>query len=475
VAPVGLPWDVNPADAAIIEPFTHGLTAQYLDGRTRLILSQGYEITDNGDGTWTVVHHLHENVYLHPHSLSDSEKVNASLIVWLADRVQYYSAWPTGMIDVYEVGEYHVAFVWEQLRNATPSMTMPWVTSRMIYETYGLDVLAETPISAGPFRVIEYVRGSHVIYERFDRYFREGQPYLDGMTYVFLGDRLTQGLALRTEGEGRVDSVRTLAADFASEFIRDGFDIITMDNITIVAVLPNDDPANPLANPLVRRAVSHAIDRDTIATHLGFGVHTPALQHIPPQFGGFNATPGYGAPPFNVEAGRALMQEAGFGPDNPLRTTLIPRPGLVTDNHAVVIQDMLTEIWIEADLNIMDIGGFTEVRQQTGWDGIMLCAYISWMQPEDSGRMNFEHIPGINPNWLSLVPSDRMLELIEASMFFGDVVPAVMELSDYILDDDFLWIIPIWYQGMINILHPRLYGWAPGDHMLFPEQLWIGG
>ena len=474
VAPVGLPWDINASDLSIIEPFTHGLAAQNLDGSIRLILSQGYEVIVNGDGTYTVIHTLHENIYLHPHSLSDAEKVNAELVVWNAHRFNYYSSWPIGMLDVYVVDEYRVAYVWDRLRNATPSMTAGWITSRMIYETYGPEVLAETPISAGPFRLVEYVRGASVTFERFDNYFMPGRPYLDGMKMVFLGDMLIQSIALESEGEGRVDAVRTMRPEMAGRFAADGFTILNFSNLTAAAILPNDDPTNPLTNPLVRRAVSMAIDREGVTRSLGYGIHIPAYQHVAPGYGGHNTTPGFGAPGFNPEGARELMAEAGFGPDNPLRTTLIKRPGVYTPAQAVAIQSMLSDIWIEAELELPDIGLFTEIRQQTGWDGILLCCFISWMNPEDSGRINFQHIPGVNPNWRSLVPSERMLELIDSALFFGDVIPAVLELTDYVLDyEEFLWVVPLWFQGMYTIIHPRIQGWYPHDHIVFYYRYWM--
>src|SRR4029078_3121395 len=41
-------------------------------------------------------------------------------------------------------------------------------------------------MGTGPFTFVENVRGSHWSGKRFDNYFREGQPYLDGFRAVFI-------------------------------------------------------------------------------------------------------------------------------------------------------------------------------------------------------------------------------------------------------------------------------------------------
>ncbi|MCL2227928.1 MAG: ABC transporter substrate-binding protein [Oscillospiraceae bacterium] len=473
VGPIGLPWDLAPADFALVQPFTHGLTAQALDGSTVLTLSAGYTVgrdeTRGENGLYFVEHTLHQGIYLHPHFLNPAEKVNASLIEWLAGRVLYYSAWPSGMIYVEATGEYTVRFYWDHMRNATPSMTTAWVTSREIYEYGGPELLADTPVSAGPFRVVEYVRGSHVLYERFDNYFQEGRPYLDGVHMVFLGDTLVQNIALQTEGEGRVDVVATNTAEQGGTFSDLGYTILMMPNQTIVIVPPNDDPDNPLAHPLVRQAISMAIDRHTITEALGFGIHRPTYQHIPPGFGARNPDPNYGVPGFGLARARELMAEAGFA--DGFHSTLLPRPGSVTASQAVALGHQLQDIGISTEIVILDAVSFTEMRRETGWDGILVCNFISWFQPEDSGRINFQHIEGLLPNWVSMVPTDRMNELIDAAFFFGDNIAEVMELSDYMLDN--LHIIPLWHQGNMHIVHPRIAGTLPEDHMLVFYRLWI--
>ncbi|TRO87111.1 peptide ABC transporter substrate-binding protein [Glycocaulis profundi] len=74
-----------------------------------------------------------------------------------------------------------------------------------------------------------------------------------------------------------------------------------------------------LSDPRVRRALSMAVDRDFLAREFFSGEAGPALSVIPPDP---EAERPEGAARPNTEGARLLLEEAGFGPDNPLSLTL---------------------------------------------------------------------------------------------------------------------------------------------------------
>ena len=45
---------------------------------------------------------------------------------------------------------------------------------------------ARNPVGTGPFKFVEWVQGDHITLEKFDGYFKEGKPYLDGIEFKFL-------------------------------------------------------------------------------------------------------------------------------------------------------------------------------------------------------------------------------------------------------------------------------------------------
>src|SRR5690606_33330536 len=54
------------------------------------------------------------------------------------------------------------------------------------------------PVGTGPFRFKEWVRGSHVIFERNPNYWDPGKPYLDQIIFRFIGDPAAAVAALET-------------------------------------------------------------------------------------------------------------------------------------------------------------------------------------------------------------------------------------------------------------------------------------
>src|SRR5690606_21136986 len=92
--------------------------------------------------------------------------------------------------------------------------------------------------------------------------------------------------------------------------------------LTYYLALNTRDPK--LADRRARRALSLAIDRDTLVSKVVRGGALPALTFVPP------AVASYSPPVLDLDAApyedrlreaRHLLAEAGYGPDNPLRLT----------------------------------------------------------------------------------------------------------------------------------------------------------
>ena len=70
-------------------------------------------------------------------------------------------------------------------------------------------------------------------------------------------------------------------------------------------------------------------------------------------------------PNYNPEKAKALLAEIGYGPNNPLETTMIVWTGGNRQKLAEVFQSQLAEVNIKANIEIMDIGSMNaRVRQE---------------------------------------------------------------------------------------------------------------
>src|SRR4029450_12625297 len=68
----------------------------------------------------------------------------------------------------------------------------------------------EAEASCGPFRLVEWVKGNHLVMDRFDKYFEPGLPYLDRVIIRTIKDPVTQMAAFKA---GEVDFIADFSAD----------------------------------------------------------------------------------------------------------------------------------------------------------------------------------------------------------------------------------------------------------------------
>ena len=116
-------------------------------------------------------------------------------------------------------------------------------------------------LGSGAFQLVEHVRGSHVIGKRFDGYFREGRPYLDGYKAFFVkSNAVVPGMLggqFDAEFRGRTPAERDqlLKGNDPSRWVVHEGPWTTMNLIVF------NTTRKPFDDIRVRRALSLAIDR----------------------------------------------------------------------------------------------------------------------------------------------------------------------------------------------------------------------
>src|SRR6266511_5387291 len=169
-------------------------------------------------------------------------------------------------------------FVW--LPNRLADASGMWIIAPEVVEKFGDLKKPESAIGTGPFILERYEPNVKTVFKRNLDYYRDGQPYVDGVEWLVINDEST-GLAMyRTEqldcGPGINWAVRQQDVEafkkshphlMYQDFLSQSGGVVTM---------RTDMP--PFNDVRVRRAISHAIDRQALVEAVwGRGEPTPAV------------------------------------------------------------------------------------------------------------------------------------------------------------------------------------------------------
>ena len=164
-------------------------------------------------------------------------------------------------------------------------------------------------VGTGPFRLVRWIPGDRVIWEKNKTYWKEGKPYIDGIEMLAIPD--PSALAINIESGAVHIAERMPPTDLKRLQGNPTLDIIVggIGNIWNVVLFNVKRP--PFDNPKVRAAVDLAIDRQRFAQIYHAGFSKPACLPYP------EFSPGYFADQasrceFNLDKAKKLLNEAGI-------------------------------------------------------------------------------------------------------------------------------------------------------------------
>ncbi len=170
---------------------------------------------------------------------------------------------------------------------------------------------SEGVVGSGPFKLVEFKRGEHVILERNENYFMEGLPYLDRIVMRILPDESTRAIALES-GELQLSGFESNPRNIVRLQKNDGLLVSAKGYAAIGPVnwLAFNTKGEFTGDPKVRQAIAYAVDREFINKALNLGTAPTALTGIHP------GSPFYDdsveAYDLDLDKANALLDEAGY-------------------------------------------------------------------------------------------------------------------------------------------------------------------
>jgi peptide/nickel transport system substrate-binding protein len=302
-------------------------------------------------------------------------------------------------------------FVW--LLDVLANAMCMWIVAPEVVERYGDLKKPETAIGTGPFLLERYDPNVKTAFKRNPEYFRQGLPYVDGVDWLVLEDEST-GLAMYRTGQ--IDagpwhwwSVRQADLDALK---RSHPQLIYQDFLSNVAttIWMRTDQF-PFTDVRVRRAISHAIDRQAIIEAIPIrGEPTGAVARGLAEWSLPVEQLGEGAKyyQYDPKEARRLLAEAGFLKG--LKTQFTATPGYGHDliDAAQLVLHYLKEVGIEAELKLQEYGAYMATTGQGKFEGLAMGPFaIAW---EPHSALYGPYAPG-EPRNRSHVNDPRMIEM----------------------------------------------------------------
>ncbi len=201
---------------------------------------------------------------------------------------------------------------------------------------------ARAPVGTGPYRVVEFRPDTALTFEAHDDYWG-GRPPARRIRFLEVPEVASRVNALVS---GEVDFATDIPPDQIAGVERNPRFEVLGSPINNIRVLAFDQTHAVLRNPLVRRALSHAIDRKAIVDSLWAG-RTEIPRGLQLEFFGDMYIRDWDNPRFDPAEARRLLREAGYRGE--------PIPYRCLNNYYVnqtANAQVMVEMWRAVGLNV---------------------------------------------------------------------------------------------------------------------------
>jgi len=313
------------------------------------------------DDNRTITFKLKEGVKFH-----NDQEIKASDVVYSFMRLGGYTEDQTEVIDstwynllnaddengpgsIEAIDEYTVKFV--LAASAAPSYFSTihhrFADAFIIPEGLSNQDMERNPIGAGPYKFVEYRVSDSITFERFENYHGE-LPQINRVEFKIYNDDNAQYLAFRT---GEVNMLVLNPANYQEVKAMDGVEVIEGLSQDIRQIWLNQREGSIFSNPLIRKAVNYAIDKQRIldVANGGLGsIHHTHLSELNPAYNHNLENVYYTDKELAIE----MLAQAGY--PNGFETSL----SVVAENElsvdiATVIKDELSQVGIEVELKVL--------------------------------------------------------------------------------------------------------------------------
>ena len=308
---------------------------------------------------------------------------------------------------------------------------------------------ADTPNGTGPFKLKEYRIGERIILERNENYYRE-PPYLESVSMNLAGGQsmaMYENDEIDITGVGLFDLDRIL--DTAEPLNKEL--VVAPPDFSISYVGFNASEP-PFDDPKFRKALTHAVNKELIATEVLSELVEPAYGILPPGFPGYN--PELTGLEFDPEMARQLLAESKY-PDAETRPRIVVTVpgtgGTIGLDLEVVIEMWKQELGVEVEIQQVEWATYLQDLNQQKFQAY---AGLGWQadypDPQDFLDILFHTESSLNHGKYSNLELDKVLEEARTEPDVNRRIE-LYHLAENMIVQDAPWL-PLWYTGERYVL-----------------------
>lgn len=330
-------------DSVLYSNVFEGLTRFMSDGSVVAGLAESWEIDE--DGT-TYIFNLRDGVTFHDGSAMEAEDVKFTLDRARAEDSANAQKSLFDGIDEVTVIDPQTVEVTLSAPDGNFLFNMAWGDA-VIVAPESIEGIKQTPIGTGPFTFEEWVQGDRIEISRNPDYWGDA-PALEAATFKFISDPTAAFAAMMAQD---IDAFAGFPApENLPQFEADPRFQVLVGSTEGETILAMNNKQAPFDNVKVRKAVAHAIDRQTVIDGAMFGLGTPIGTHFAPHNPDYVDLTAQSA--HDPEQARALLEEAGYA--DGFTTTLKLPPPSYARRGGEIIASQLREIGIETEITNLE-------------------------------------------------------------------------------------------------------------------------
>lgn len=247
---------------------------------------------------------------------SDGTEPTAEDWLWSIDRAKNCETssytFMLDPVDTYECDGKTITF---HLKDATASFLANLTNFNVVlgkkahFDELGAQEYSNQPLGTGPYMLNEWVKEEYILLEANPEYWEEGLPKTKFIKYVVIPDDNTRLLQLQA---GEIDIMPDIPFTLIDQ-IADSEDVrVERYKSTQVRYFVMNTTKEPFTDVRVRQAVVQAIDKQAISDLVAGDYGAPADAHVPEAEGKWSAQGNLETVPYDVEAAKNLLAEAGY-------------------------------------------------------------------------------------------------------------------------------------------------------------------